>query len=119
MKASDWYLIAIIIVVLLFSAREAYSHSWYPRDCCSDRDCDVIPFDGITEEKLGWRVRFVSKRLGEVDAFVPYKHEKVKPNEHDGQFHGCFRPGGFPGGFGQIPDKVMRQFICFWYPVNV
>lgn len=92
---------------------------WYPYDCCHERDCEVIPIDGITETELGWQVRYVSKKLGEVNAFVPAKHEKVKPNEHDGQFHGCFRRGGFPGGFGNIPDKVMRQFICFWYPVNV
>jgi hypothetical protein len=41
--------------VLLSSA--AYSHSWYPKDCCQGQDCRPVPCDELVETRHGlmWR----------------------------------------------------------------
>lgn len=60
-----------ILAALLLCAVPAYGHSWYPHECCSDRDCAPLsetetpkPLDGgawllksgeiVTREKVKW-----------------------------------------------------------------
>jgi hypothetical protein len=92
---------------------------WYPQDCCSFRDCEPTPIEAIEYLPDGWRVRYVSKRLGVIDEYVPKNHEKVKPNEHDGQFHGCWstsHPDRHSGGTASGVAPASR-LICFFYPL--
>lgn len=91
---------------------------WYPANCCSRRDCEPIPIDGIEETKSGWRVHYVSAKLGVIDEIVPRRHARVKPNEHDGGFHGCWRKN-YPSHVGAPGPKPSGRMLCFWYPVNV
>lgn len=104
----------LIAAALCVTASAASAHSWYPEDCCNDRDCEVIPLQAVTETEAGWHVEYVSAKLGVVNVDVPRKHHRVKPNDHDGQFHGCFY---YPRGpdTGLSPRKM--QVRCFWYPV--
>jgi len=63
---------------------EAVSHSWYPFQCCSDRDCYPLEEeDGKTATQTadGWRLwdgRIVARGI-----------TKLSP---DGQFHICESP---------------------------
>ncbi len=89
---------------------------WYPPSCCSQRDCEPTPIDAIEEVSDGWFVRYQSPRLGLIDEKVPRSNARVKVNEHDGQYHGCWRMF-YPQGAGtwQKPERM----ICFFYPLNV
>jgi hypothetical protein len=45
------------IAMLLLLSSAAYSHSWYPKDCCSGDDCQPVPCDELVETRYGilWR----------------------------------------------------------------
>ncbi len=88
---------------------------WYPPSCCSQRDCEPTPIDAIEEVSDGWFVHYFSPRLGLIDEKVPRKHARVKVNEHDGQYHGCWRMGYPQGSAWAKPERM----ICFFYPLNV
>jgi hypothetical protein len=58
-------------------------HSWYPRDCCSDKDCGPIPSNRVQVTPDGyvvdgrWRVAFSAA--------------KTSPDE---EYHLCAAPSG-------------------------
>jgi hypothetical protein len=58
----------LLLVVFLF-ATPASAHEWFDSDCCSDRDCRVVPSGTITElpDGSGWRVRGFSEKIGRSD----------------------------------------------------
>ncbi len=66
------------------------AHSWYPIECCSEKDCHPV-FDAV-EVEGGWQSggRF-------------YPDAIVKPSK-DGQFHSC------EGVFTKRP-------LCFFVPM--
>lgn len=81
--------VLLALLVIGFFATPALSHDWYPRQCCSDRDCFAAP-GGVTATAGGWRV----ESSGEV---VPYDDYRVHPTppEGGGDFHTC-HIGGDP-----------------------
>lgn len=83
---------------------EAWSHSWYPANCCSGQDCEPIPVDAVEEVAEGWHIRFVSPRFGLIDETV--RRAEARHSE-DGGFHGCWRK-----------DETAPRTICFFAPVN-
>lgn len=78
---------------------------WYPASCCSQRDCERIPIDGITETRSGWVVQYVSARFGPINETIPLRAAR---HSQDGGFHGCWRPN---------PETKPRT-ICFFVPLN-
>lgn len=102
--------LALSILSLVVGLAVAQEHSpndpghWYPQHCCSGRDCEPIPIDGLFEEADGWKVRYLSVRHGEIDEFV---QRKKAHKSQDGRFHGCWRKG-----------LEKPRMICFFEPVN-
>jgi hypothetical protein len=90
---------------------------WYPEGCCSLMDCEAIPIEGVIETATGWHIDYVSKRMGRVVVDVPRSSDRAKPNEHDGQYHGCFYRGRGMGPTGDAIANTDYQFRCFWYPL--
>jgi hypothetical protein len=52
-------------VMLLFNGA-ATAHSWYPEECCHDKDCHPIPYQEIEKISDGWQWC-----EGYVNEFVP------------------------------------------------
>jgi hypothetical protein len=48
---------SLSITALVLVGSEAYSHSWYPQDCCRGQDCRPVPCDELVETRYGlmWR----------------------------------------------------------------
>lgn len=92
---------ALLALALLFAtATVAHSHSWYEPACCSDRDCEPISFDSVTESAEGWTVHYQSKQGFPVMAFMPRGKER---HSQDGRFHGC---------------ATSTRFLCLYVPVT-
>lgn len=65
----------------------AGAHSWYPKDCCSDRDC--VPADAIGTDHRGDLVVSV----GELRIWVPQGFAS-RPSQ-DSRVHICFHVDEF------------------------
>jgi hypothetical protein len=81
---------ATLAVALALLTAPARAHSWYPFECCSDRDCWPMGEGGREPEPVagpgGWRLA-----SGEV---VAYREARPSP---DGRFHVCRRAGQADG----------------------
>ena len=80
---------------------------WYDASCCSNRDCEPIPFDAIMEVEGGYMVDYVSSRFGAVREFYPAKEAR---HSQDGMFHVCFYSAPHPTNG--------RRLRCLYRPVN-
>lgn len=85
---------AILTCLLFMVVTGAFAHSWYPIECCSDRDCAPVADDAIEETASG----FLIKATGEV---VSFQKARVVP---DGRYHVCRYPSG--------------GLICFFRPLR-
>jgi hypothetical protein len=82
-------------------ARPAFAHSWYPYECCSDRDCYAVPKERVRIVPGGWVI----------DGFA-VRHGEARPSP-DGQFHICRSQDG-KGDLIRPQDKP----ACVWAPVQ-
>lgn len=80
----------------------AYSHEWYPKDCCSDQDCARV--EKIEQVPEGMRV---TTKHGTVLVPVDYKR---RPSE-DSDFHACI--SNYPSEDG---SPIVPYLICFFEP---
>jgi hypothetical protein len=72
----------LALVLALSTARPADAHSWYPKECCSGRDCMVA--DRMITDSLGSKSIIVGPyRILVPRGFVP------RPSP-DGRIHACF-----------------------------
>jgi len=84
----------IIVLIALLCATLAFAHSWYPRECCSDKDCKPVACDSLSEGEL------ITPRSSRIPAMIyteggaKYYGEKrwLKPSPDD-QCHVCIQPG--------------------------
>jgi hypothetical protein len=44
---------SLLAAALMLVSGAAYSHSWYPHDCCHDGDCRPVPCDELVETRYG------------------------------------------------------------------
>jgi hypothetical protein len=65
---------------------------WYDPYCCTQKDCEPLPFSAVTIVDEGYRVRYRASLGLLVDLIVPW--DKAKPSK-DGQHHGCASPVRF------------------------
>jgi hypothetical protein len=91
---------ALVLLILMTSA--ALAHSWYPLECCSERDCYPVPVAKVKAVSGGWLV--------EGSTFV--RHQDARPSP-DGQFHICRHQDG-KGAMIAIPGRA----ACFWAPIE-
>lgn len=93
-------ILILLVMAYLGASLPAAAHSWYEPACCSNRDCEPIAFDAVTESAEGWTVHYQSKLGFPVMAFTPRGKER---HSQDGRFHGCASP---------------TRFLCLYVPVN-
>lgn len=90
-----WLWVAMLaIAVLIHACTYARAHSWYPAECCSDRDCYPLPDGSVKKVPGGYQ-------LIENGEFIA---EKDTREGRDDQFHICRWPDG--------------RRICFFRPHN-
>jgi hypothetical protein len=90
-----WLWVAMLAIALLIHAcASANAHSWYPHECCSDRDCYPLPAGAVKEVPGGYQ-------LIENGEFIPHADTR---NGQDDQFHICRWPDG--------------RRICFFRPYS-
>jgi len=68
---------AIVILLSLFGAHVAWSHEWYPKACCSDKDCRPVACEDIHSSGAEWE--YSGRRIEKFKA-------QVSP---DGSCHVC------------------------------
>lgn len=83
--------LVMLLAFALLLLSPAYPHSWYPPNCCSDRDCAPLDQKRVRQTADGY---FIDEKY-----FVP--HAKVMI-PFDGALHGCFSSTG--------------ALVCFFAP---
>lgn len=67
--ALRWLWLAVIAVaMLLFAYSAARAHSWYPIECCSDRDCEPLPDDAVAIVAGGYLIKATGELIAEQEA---------------------------------------------------
>lgn len=98
--------LALLALASCGAGGPAYAHSWYPYDCCSDRDCWPMGTDADAREPEprivpgGYRLRdgrFVAER-------------DTRPSK-DGRFHICRRAGMADGEMIAPTGKPFCLFV--------
>jgi hypothetical protein len=59
----------------------AWSHDFYDKFCCHNRDCRPVPATSISEAPEGYLVR-------ETGELIPYQDRRIHPSP-DNDFHRC------------------------------
>jgi hypothetical protein len=80
------------LAVVYIIVKPAMAHSWYPWNCCNDRDCRPIPFESIKVTPTGYQVP-----SGEI---IPFSSTKIKPTpaeDVEQRFHWCSVAGSDTG----------------------
>lgn len=95
-------LVALFLCLNACSGGSAFAHSWYPYDCCSERDCFPLPVGKVKSVQGGWQM--------EDGAFIAWHEARPSP---DGRFHICRREDG-KGDLIRLPEKP----ACFWAPIG-
>jgi hypothetical protein len=80
----------------------ALAHSWYPYECCSDRDCFPVPVAEVRVTPAGYSLQD--------GTLVEYSEARPSP---DDKFHICRRQDG-KGALIRIHKKP----ACFWAPIG-
>lgn len=91
--------VVFCVAVLWVLSRTAHAHDWYPWECCSDKDCEVLPLERVTVEPDGYHLPN--------GAVVPHNKIRYSP---DGRYHWC-RYGGTGGLI-----RPSGQQACLWVP---
>ncbi|WP_293862281.1 hypothetical protein [uncultured Alsobacter sp.] len=67
-----------LAILLILAAGPAAAHSWYPSECCSDADCEMISAQTVRRSDDGWVLP-----TGQV---IPF--DQARPSLDD-EFHWC------------------------------
>lgn len=86
--------LAALFLSLGWLSGDAFGHSFYPPECCSDRDCAPYPRVLVKESPEGYTLA-----TGE---FIERKRARFSP---DGDFHLCRL-------------EVTQKILCFFVPNN-
>lgn len=68
------------------------AHSWYPPECCSDRDCEPVPDGSVSRVQGGYQFE---------GQFIP---DATVRTGQDLRFHACKSPSG--------------TLLCFFRPTT-
>lgn len=99
------HLRALALAGMLTAAGGAFSHSFYPHECCHGQDCYPIPAEEVRLTKEGAYVVIASGEIfAHPDSDVPIRKARFSP---DGQFHRC-TPNGERGAVYTICLFVPR-----------
>jgi hypothetical protein len=84
----------------LLPLSRADAHSWYPWECCSDKDCAPITMSETPREKDGGFYLIDGRHIS---------YKEVKPSP-DGQWHLCEQK--WPA------NSAARKILCVYAPVG-
>jgi hypothetical protein len=89
------------LAVLLAFTSSALAHSWYPYECCSEKDCYPVAVQDVRVVPGGWNL----------SDGTHVKHHEARPSP-DGKFHVC----RMQEGKGEL-IRLYSKPACFWAPV--
>jgi len=93
------------VVGIILGCAPAYSHDWYPFECCAGQDCMLA--GGIEEDGQGVRTVIVGDlRFGIRGSFTP------RPSP-DNRVHVCFRTYA-----NEIDGSVIVVPVCLFLPAQ-
>lgn len=71
----------LLLLIVILNAPIDKIHSWYPRECCSDKDCMKLHESRVKIIPSGYLIdgRFL----------VAFQNARLSP---DDDYHGCFPP---------------------------
>ena len=96
--------IVLTAILVVMTTAPGNSHSWYPKECCSDHDC--MPVDRLFTNQTGLRV----VALGHIEIWIP--RALVARSSPDGRVHVCLGVTATPeGDISTIP-------ICLFLPAE-
>lgn len=84
--------VAAFLFILSLLILPAHGHSFYPWECCHDRDCEAISSSRVEGVPGGYLIDGLH-----------YVAERDARNSPDGQYHACF-------------PKASTNPRCFWRP---
>jgi len=90
-----------IAAALVAASTAAHAHDWYPRECCSDKDC--APALSVQNAPGGWWVTTIHGAV-----FVPADFTRLESK--DNRVHACMRPR-WPAG-----AEPKMKLICVFFP---
>ena len=82
--------VALILLALILPA---FSHSFYPRECCSGTDCAPLAASRVQVTPAGYLI--------DGRETIPFRLARWSP---DSDYHGCF------------PATMQGRVGCFWAP---
>jgi hypothetical protein len=93
-----------VLAALVFAGAmtHALAHSWYPWECCSDRDCFPVEARDVRGVPGGWMLQD--------GTFIAFREARPSPDQN---FHVCRREDG-KGALIRLHEKP----ACFWAPVG-
>ena len=96
------YVSRLVPTIILASVplANASGHSWYPRECCSDKDC--MPANFVSTDDRGNMIIVVGDRRIVVPADFAHR------TSHDGQSHICFK----------VDDADHPTPVCLFVPAG-
>lgn len=83
---------AVVLILVIF-AGVAWAHSWYPKECCSDRDSAELAAERVKVTPNGYVI--------DGRELIPFSKAQASPDE---KFHACF------------PATMLGKVGCFWAP---
>lgn len=96
-----FWLAASFVVALMAGSQHAVGHSWFPWECCSDRDCQMVEAKSITRDDTSWLLPNGER--------VPFENTRESLDEN---FHWCRYTNG-------ARDPIIRpsgKAPCFFAP---
>ena len=82
-----------MVAAIVTGWQTAWAHDWYPKHCCSGKDCEPLTAERVLVTPGGYVIDGIHS--------VPHGKALWSPDEH---YHGCF------------PDVNKRILRCFWAP---
>ncbi len=92
----------IVLGLAVLLAGPAFSHSWYPSECCSSADCEMIAAKDLRRTDDGWLLP-----TGQV---IPFEAAR---KSLDDEFHWC---RGFPRTPAMNVIQPTGKPPCFFAP---
>lgn len=100
----------LFVIAFLFGwmlGSMAWGHSWYPYECCSEKDCEPMTATDLKRNDEGWILP-----NGQV---VPFDNARVSP---DHAFHWCRHAYEDPMRPIINEYKDGKAIPCFWAPTG-
>jgi hypothetical protein len=92
-----------LVLLAIGAGVPARGHSWYPKECCADRDC--IPADDVTADTDGHMIVLVDYHR----IWIPFGLAP-RPSA-DGRVHICFQVIA-----GELDNSSFVMPICLFVP---